>query len=501
MLSANKHANWISIIRSNNEKKLMAAICIRIATISSDNSTILWMNFNNFSSFKEIVQYIYSESSVIKEKIQELFVIDNQKIRQQAKILSSIYYEYQREKDNKREKKNVLPDQTFWFIGTPSVEVKDIEKWFFINLMRHQRQVTAYFYKLIGVVRAEKQEIIADAVLFSRKNQLSLQQRYLEKSYLSSINSSGIETKIPMKDVCKTKERMSSKNYAQLKGLEFLSKKLGLLSVFITLTLPPDFHPSPKNNNNTWDGLTPEQGHDFLQANWRAIQKIMNKNGGRFFGVRVEEPHLDGCPHWHILVFIEPSRYQKLEATIRKFFIGEKAAKIDILDDSKSSASSYVMKYIKPFYFDRELEENDMETNKGTQRRSRNEKKKDLENLNKKQKMVSSYDAHRATWGFRSIQIFDLPGAATIWDHLRLLKNNEKLQKHLSLDGEKLFDFAIENNYGEFLILLLEMNKHEKRAGIFYSTDENGKKSQAKGLIIDGEVLITKSKQWKIKNS
>lgn len=495
MLSDKKKENWISIIKSSNEKKLMAAICIRLATLSNANSTLLWKNFDNFRNFKEIVQHTYSKSVVLKEQIDEAFSIDNKRIRQRAQTISKIHYEFQ------RDTKECLPDQIFWLIGTPSVNVKNIERWFYINLLRHERQVTAYFYKIIGVVRANEQEIIPNSVLASRKNQLASQEKYLENAYLTSTDASGVETKIPMKDICKTKERMSSKTYAQLKGLEFLSKHLGLLSIFITLTLPPDFHPSPKNNNNTWDGFTPEQGHDFLQGNWRSIQKIMNKNGGRFFGVRVEEPHLDGCPHWHILVFIEPSRYQKLEATIRKFFIGEKSAKIDILDDSKSSASSYVMKYIKPFYFDRELEENDMKTNKGTQRRSRSEKKKDFENLNKKQKMVSSYDAHRATWGFRSIQILDLPGAATIWDHLRLLKNNEKNQKNLSLDGEKLFDFAINNNYGEFLLLLLKMNKHEKRAGIFYTTDENGKKSQAKGLIIDGEVLITKSKQWKIKNS
>ena len=210
----------------------------------------------------------------------------------------------------------------------------------------------------------------------------------------------------------------------------------------------------------------------------------MNKNGGKFIGVRVEEPHLDGCPHWHILVFLEEHRCDLLESTIKTYFKGKNSADIVRIDPSIATAASYVMKYI--FNFNTKTDGNSLP---------------DDEN----HKNFRIYDAHSSTWGGRRIEIYDIPGSSTIWDLLRKLKNKEDTISKISEDGIKLMNFALENDYGNFLLLLKEMNppKENRRVALIYKElkSEKPKRKIIIGIRIDNIQIITKNDKWKIVRS
>jgi hypothetical protein len=78
--------------------------------------------------------------------------------------------------------------------------------------------------------------------------------------------------------------------------------------------------------------------------------------------------------------------------------------------------------------------------------------------MSKKEKALA-YSAHRATWGGRSIQFFDVPSSSTVWDELRRIKENSDEYMKLASDGLELHRCATSNDYGEFLEILSSMQE------------------------------------------
>ncbi|HHZ7357075.1 TPA: replication endonuclease, partial [Proteus mirabilis] len=72
----------------------------------------------------------------------------------------------------------------------------------------------------------------------------------------------------------------------------------------------------------------------------------------------VAEPHHDGTPHWHMLLFMLPSQLEEIRSIIKAYTVAEdnhelitdKARKarfyVEEIDPEKGSATGYVAKYI-----------------------------------------------------------------------------------------------------------------------------------------------------------
>lgn len=90
------------------------------------------------------------------------------------------------------------------------------------------------------------------------------------------------------------------------KGFEDVAKVMGHAAVFMTITCPSRFHRFNRNGNDNknWDGSTPKQAQAYLCAMWAKIRAEWKRRDIVPYGFRVAEPHHDGCPHWHILLFV-----------------------------------------------------------------------------------------------------------------------------------------------------------------------------------------------------
>lgn len=73
------------------------------------------------------------------------------------------------------------------------------------------------------------------------------------------------------------------------------------------------------------------------------------------YGFRVAEPHHDGCPHWHMLLFMKPAHCEQVTAIIQQYAMQEDgneagAAKHCFeavhISKEKGSATGYIAKYI-----------------------------------------------------------------------------------------------------------------------------------------------------------
>ncbi|WP_190274074.1 replication endonuclease [Gallionella capsiferriformans] len=178
------------------------------------------------------------------------------------------------------------------------------------------------------------------------------------------------------------------------KGLENYAKAEGLSWAFLTLTAPPQMHPNPTAGKNTWNGTTPDQAHAWISQAYKNAKERLRKKEIVLSGVRVVEPHQDGCPHWHLLVFAHPTEMQAIEASFRyqPEWKSEQGMKF-VLDNGRATASTYLFKYVL----------------------------KTINSVEKLEGELATVDSWRSTWGIRAFEFIGMP-AQGMWRNLRATK-------------------------------------------------------------------------------
>ncbi|MCR4453786.1 replication endonuclease [Aeromonas salmonicida] len=100
----------------------------------------------------------------------------------------------------------------------------------------------------------------------------------------------------------------------RMRGFDDLAAEQGKVSLFLTLTAPSGYHSwrqgskdkSKTYQNEGFNGSTPTETNRLLGKQWARFRAALAREGVMAFGFRVVEPHHDGTPHWHCLLFINP---------------------------------------------------------------------------------------------------------------------------------------------------------------------------------------------------
>ncbi|VTN10959.1 Bacteriophage replication gene A protein (GPA) [Raoultella terrigena] len=143
-------------------------------------------------------------------------------------------------------------------------------------------------------------------------------------------------------------------------GFENICNELGYVGEFYTLTAPSKYHATTKAGyrNSKWNGASPADTQSYLTGLWARIRAKLHREEIRIFGIRVAEPHHDGTPHWHMLMFMLPEDVERVRHIIRDYaweedrheLRSDKAKKArfhaEAIDPEKGSATGYVAKYI-----------------------------------------------------------------------------------------------------------------------------------------------------------
>jgi hypothetical protein len=141
----------------------------------------------------------------------------------------------------------------------------------------------------------------------------------------------------------------------RIRGAEEWAEARGMVGIFTTNTCPSRFHAQQMKagKNPKHDGSTPRDAQGWLCQTWARARAALHRKGVRFFGYRVAEPHHDGCPHWHMLLWCEPAQVDKLRETMRAYWLhddgdeqGAQAHRFKAKALDKGGAVSYVAKYI-----------------------------------------------------------------------------------------------------------------------------------------------------------
>ncbi len=135
----------------------------------------------------------------------------------------------------------------------------------------------------------------------------------------------------------------------RLSGFEAVAKDRGDSGVFYTLTAPSKYHSQLAKNcrsNPKYNGASPRDTQEYFNQVWARIRAKLKRLDIQPYGFRVVEPHHDGTPHWHMLLFVPKKDVPTLTSTIRHYALEEDGTergaahsrvKVEYIDPSKGS--------------------------------------------------------------------------------------------------------------------------------------------------------------------
>lgn len=144
----------------------------------------------------------------------------------------------------------------------------------------------------------------------------------------------------------------------RMRGFEDMANEMGLVGMFYTLTAPSRYHSTHVQSgrrNDKYRDASPRKTQKYLCKVWSRVRAKWGREGIRTFGFRVAEPHHDGTPHWHLLLFLRPEEAEYATAIFRKHALredgGERGAQehrftVTPIDEKFGSATGYIAKYI-----------------------------------------------------------------------------------------------------------------------------------------------------------
>ncbi|MEW8023090.1 MAG: replication endonuclease [Candidatus Thiodiazotropha sp.] len=231
---------------------------------------------------------------------------------------------------------------------------------------------------------------------------------------------------------------------ARIAGCEIYAKQNGYEALFLTLTCPSRFHArygKSGDPNPQYDGSRPSDGQAYLNRVWSRARAAMARKGIDMFGIRIAEPHHDGTPHWHILVFVCPDQAEPLISILHHYALQDspdepgaqqRRFKVEKIDPAKGTAIGYVAKYISKNVdgFGINIDESGLEAPKAAER----------------------VKAWSTAWGIRQFQLFGGP-PVSVWRELRMLRDDVE-----NLEIEAARQAADQGEWAVFIEVMGGMN-------------------------------------------
>lgn len=141
----------------------------------------------------------------------------------------------------------------------------------------------------------------------------------------------------------------------RIRGCETWADANGMVGLFTTNTCPSRFHAWRKEGgrNPNYEGATPADGQKWLSLQWSRLRAKLHRDKLPIMGFRVAEPHHDGCPHWHMLIWCKPEHVERVSELMRAYWLadsgnepGAQDYRVNIKDMLPGMAAGYIAKYI-----------------------------------------------------------------------------------------------------------------------------------------------------------
>ena len=376
--------------------------------------------------------------------------------------------------------------------------IKSVQRsaWWRKRIHRHRRTALASVRRRIGMANLRHSYI--DRYTLESFRRLEIRKRqYLEETVLQ--NETGqTRTLAEFYDSSVSNPRIRRIELInRLNGIDEWARENGDAGFMVTLTAPSSMHRYAGKGarlNPNFDGSDPRSVQIYLRKLWADARSHLDKQGISFYGLRVAEPHADGTPHWHMVLYTRPHNVADLKQTLNTFALrkngterGAKKHRITFTDEDKTKGSLvvYAVKYISKNVDGHGMVED--------------EHGKPIESY------VENATAWSRTYGIRQFQFIGEP-PITIWRDLRRLRDPLPGQPTL----EPLRKAARDGDYHTYLKLMGGMGGRKVRpvkrvpSNIDHETGEILSGTEmvlATFLSCDNVLTIVRSAQWTIQQA
>jgi len=284
------------------------------------------------------------------------------------------------------------------------------KNWWIGRLRQLQAQYQDTISRDLGLVSKKVDSYSGHNTVLIHRAQQERNKDYLLNTELQNSNGKVISLAEIAEHNLSNPDIRNAEFMVRIKGFEHVSQIYGHTALFITLTTPSRFHRTLSSGakNAKFDGSTVADGQKWLKSQWALIRAKLHRKGISPYGFRIVEPHHDGTPHWHMLLFTAPEHVKPLNRVIRQYMLSEHErgsekyrVKTELIDPAKGSAVGYIAKYV-----------------------SKNINGKHLDtDLDGKPAIESAerITAWARTWNIRQFQQIGGP-SVTVWRELRKLK-------------------------------------------------------------------------------
>lgn len=390
--------------------------------------------------------------------------------------------------------------------------------WWTKNLRREAVRKNEAIEHAAGAIRKKLQCYTSDHAHKIKRERFKANRRTLEG--MEVVNETGQALnllEVSDASVSNPKNRRAEL-MVRARGLEEVAELCGHVAIFLTITCPSRFHRFTGSalDNKNWTDDTPRDAQDYLCAIWAKIRAAWARRGFFPYGFRVAEPHHDGCPHWHILLFVKPEQVGWFEperllagrkdhgagviGIVGKYALQDHPAErgavkhrytVERIDTTKGSATGYIAKYIAK-NIDGLTEAGD---NVGL----------DFASGKKASDTAPRVRTWASVWSIRQFQQIGGP-SVTVWRELRRLGAPERGATPDLFAGPQ--DAADQGDYGMFWQLQggPDVRRKDLTLSPAYTEDSTGKYGDPVKRVFgvnscDGKFRKTKTHTWTVQRA
>lgn len=296
----------------------------------------------------------------------------------------------------------------------PAVRRMVCERWWLRGLRRATGRRCEAAAIRAGMVRRGRWCYVSQDCLERRQQQRARSTAAIEAAMLTDTDTG---EQVPLGEVVAgsiaNPEIRRGELMTRIRGFDEWAIEQGWSAEFWTLTAPSRFHAqrtvgAVSEENPKYGGANPREAHQYLCGVWARARASWARRGLVVAGLRTVEPHHDGCPHWHIVVY-GPRRDLRFARRLLRVYalrdspdeLGAKARRFVAKLSLGVSGAAYAAKYV--------AKNVDGAGMAGC---------RDSETGREVSSVVERVLAWSATWGIRQFQFFGSP-QVTAWRALR----------------------------------------------------------------------------------
>ncbi|HAT3612685.1 replication endonuclease [Klebsiella michiganensis] len=187
-------------------------------------------------------------------------------------------------------------------------------------------------------------------------DKISSTEKFLDKSILENSDGEQIELRDAYKSGNSNPANRRRELMLRLRATDEYFMSLNYEGYFLTITAPSSYHANKINGLNTrCDCFEVRATHRYLCGIWRNVFRKFARDNIIAAGYRLVEPHHDGTPHWHCLIWFSPDNADVALKIMQNYYtktdFGEIAGRIEtrfqaVEIDPQRGAAAYAAAYV-----------------------------------------------------------------------------------------------------------------------------------------------------------